>query len=273
MTCQGKYISGVLRRPAVNLGRVLTIAANVFREVIRDRILYLLGVYALIILATILLIPSLAPGASDKIILDMGLAAMNVTGLIVAVFVGTGLVNKEIEKRTVFVLIAKPMSLTEFIVGKHLGLSAVLVVLMGLMTLIYLVSLSVMRIQYPLSSLLMAALYIFLELSLLTAVAITFGVFTSSLLATLFTVAVYLMGHLSRDLLELGKLTKNPGVERLMSNLYLVLPDLERLNLKNQAVYGLLPDTSTLLTSAAYGVIYTVMLLAIAILIFSRREF
>jgi ABC-type transport system involved in multi-copper enzyme maturation permease subunit len=165
------------------------------------------------------------------------------------------------------------MSLTEFIVGKHLGLSAVLVVLMGLMTLIYLVSLSVMRIQYPLSSLLMAALYIFLELSLLTAVAITFGVFTSSLLATLFTVAVYLMGHLSRDLLELGKLTKNPGVERLMSNLYLVLPDLERLNLKNQAVYGLLPDTSTLLTSAAYGVIYTVMLLAIAILIFSRREF
>jgi ABC-type transport system involved in multi-copper enzyme maturation permease subunit len=257
----------------MNLSRIVAIASNVFREVIRDRILYLIALFVLVVLAATLLIPNLAAGTGNKIILDLGLAAMNVIGLIVAVFVGTGLINKEIEKRTVFVLIAKPMSHVEFIVGKHLGLSAVLAVLVVAMTAIYFAALMLMHIQFSFSSLMVAVLYIFLELSLLTAVAIAFGVFTSSLLATLFSLAVYLMGHLSQDLLKLGKITKNPGIERLMENLYLVLPDLERLNLKNQAVYGLLPDGTTLLSNAAYGVLYTTMLLAIATLIFSRREF
>jgi Cu-processing system permease protein len=257
----------------VNPGRIVAIASNVFREVIRDRILYLIALFVIVLVAAILLVPGLAPGAGTKIILDLGLAAMQVIGLIVAVFVGTGLVNKEIEKRTVLVLIAKPMSPTEFIVGKHLGLSAVLAVLLGAMTLAYFVGLGLMRADFPALAILISILYLFLELSLLTAVAIGFGVFTSSLLATLFSFAVFLMGHLSQDLLELGKLTKNPGVEQLMRNLYLVLPDLERLNLKNQAVYGLLPDGTALISHAAYAVLYIVALLSIAILIFSRREF
>ncbi|KGF72541.1 hypothetical protein DO97_07605 [Neosynechococcus sphagnicola sy1] len=254
-------------------GRVFVIAANVFLEVIRDRILYLLGLFVVVLLAAILLIPGLAPGSGGKIILDLGLAAINVMGLIVAVFVGTGLVNKEIEKRTVFVLIAKPMSCTEFIVGKHLGLSAVLAVLVTLMTLVYLAGLSLMQIPFPLGSLLLAIFYIFLELSLLIAVAIAFGVFTSSLLATLFTLAVYLVGHFTRDLVALGKLTKNPGIQNLMDGLYLILPDLERLNLKNQAIYGLIPNPSELLASGGYALLYTVLLLAIATLVFARREF
>jgi ABC-type transport system involved in multi-copper enzyme maturation permease subunit len=257
----------------VNLGRILAIASNVFREVIRDRILYLIGLFVLGLLAAVALVPSLAPGAGDKIILDVGLAAMNVIGLVVAVFVGTGLVNKEIEKRTVFVLIAKPMSNAEFIVGKHLGLTAVLAVLLGVMTLIYFATLAMMRIPFPLVSLLVTVLYMLLELSLLTAAAIAFGVFTSSLLATLFTLAVFLMGHLSRDLLAFAKLTKNPGVEQLMAGLYMILPDLERLNLKNQAVYNLLPDGTVLLTNAIYGTLYIILLLALSTLIFSRREF
>lgn len=257
----------------MNLGRILAIASNVFREVIRDRILYLIGLFVLGLLAAVALVPSLAPGASDKIILDVGLAAMNVIGLIVAAFVGTGLVNKEIEKRTVFVLIAKPMSNTEFIVGKHLGLSAVLAVLLGAMTLIYFATLAIMQIPFPFVSLLVTVLYMLLELSLLTAAAIAFGVFTSSLLATLFTLAVFLMGHLSRDLLAFAKLTKNPGVEQLMAGLYVILPDLERLNLKNQAIYNLLPDSTVLLTNAAYGTLYIILLLALSTLIFSRREF
>jgi ABC-type transport system involved in multi-copper enzyme maturation permease subunit len=100
-----------------------------------------------------------------------------------------------------------------------------------------------------------------------------FGVFTSSLLATLFTFAVYLMGHSSRDLVELGKLSRNVDIERIANALYVVLPDLSRLDLKNQAVYGLLPSSWALLTDALYGLVYTVLLLTIAIIIFSRREF
>lgn len=259
----------------MSLGRILVVAINVFREVIRDRVLYLIGVFALLFVAAAALLPEVAAGAENKILQDLGLAAIALLSLVIAVFVGTGLVNKEIEKRTVFVLIAKPISRVEFIIGKHLGLTMVLAVLVSTMTLIYLAVLGFYQVPYPLSSTLLAVVYLLLELSLITAVAILFGVFTSSLLATLLTFAVYLMGHFSRDLVALGNLSENSSIQRVTQVLYLVLPDLSRLDLKNQAVYGVaaLPAPVELLGHAVYGLLYTVLLLAIASLLFSRREF
>ena len=259
----------------MSLGRIFVMANNVFREVVRDRILYIIGFYTLILLAALRLLPEVAAATENKIFLDFGLAAMSVLSLVVAVFVGTGLINKEIEKRTVLVLIAKPISRSEFITGKHLGLSAVLALLVAVMTIIYLAILHFKGVPYPLGSILIATLYLFLELSLITSVAIMFGVFTSSVLATLLTFAVYLMGHFSQDLVEFGRLSHNPDFERFTQGLYLILPDLSRLDLKNEAVYGLalLPSPLTLLANASYGLLYTVLLLAIAILIFSQREF
>jgi ABC-type transport system involved in multi-copper enzyme maturation permease subunit len=195
--------------------------------------------------------------------------------LLIAVFVGTGLVNKEIEKRTVFVMIAKPISTAEFIVGKHWGLTAVLAVLVTVMTAIFFAILTVQQIPFPLPSLVIAAAFQILELSLMTAVAILFGVLTSPVLAMLLTLAIYLMGHFSRDLLTLGKLVNDATFEQVTKVLYLILPDLARLDWKNQAVYGmnLLPPALELATHAVYGVIYTALLLAIATFIFSRRQF
>lgn len=253
--------------------RIRAIAANGFREVIRDRILYLIGFFALVLVIALRFLPEIAAGTQDKIFLDFGLAAIGLLSVVVAVFIGTGLINKEIEKRTVLVLIPKPITRAEFIIGKHLGLSAVLATLIVAMTAIYLIVLSLSQIQYPLGSILVSALYQFLELSLITAVALLFGTFTSSLLAILLSFGIYLMGNLSHDLVELGNLSRNANIEALTQTLYLVLPDLSRLNLKNEAVYGILPPPLTLLGHGAYGVFYTVLLLAIAILIFSQREF
>lgn len=259
----------------MSIGRVLVIARNVFLEVMRDRILYLVALFALLMVATVYLLPQVAAGTEGKITLDLGLAAMHLLSVIVAVFVGTGLVNKEIEKKTVLVLIAKPVSRLEFILGKHLGLSAVLAVLLGLLTVILLAVLSLGGIAYPLGSILLAVLLMFFEVVLLTAVAILWGVFTSSLLATLLTFAVYLMGHLSQDIVALGKLSENPTIERITSGMYLVLPDLERLNLRNEAIYGmeLMPTTLEFFSHILYALVYTALLLAIAVGIFSRREF
>ncbi|WP_431191393.1 ABC transporter permease [Funiculus sociatus] len=265
--------SNVFKEMIGSLKRTLAIATNAFREVIRDRVLYLIVLYALIMAAAWRLLPEVAATTEDKMLLDVGLAAIDVLGSIVAVFVGTGLINKEIDKRTVLVLIPKPISRAEFIIGKQLGLSAVLGVLVALMTGIYLFFLSLAQISYPVVSILIAALYLFFKLCLLTGIALMLGVFTSSLLATLLTFGVYLMGHSSRDLLALGNLSRNADIERLTQALYLVLPDLSRLDLKNLAVYGILPDSITLLSNAVYGLLYTVLVLAIAILIFSRREF
>jgi ABC-type transport system involved in multi-copper enzyme maturation permease subunit len=131
------------------------------------------------------------------------------------------------------------------------------------------------NIPYPVASLLLAAIFLFLQLSLITAVAMTLGVFTSSLLATALTFALYLVGNFTKDLLQLSRLSSNPSIERMTQALYLVLPDLSRLDLKNEAVYGLaaLPDTLSLILNAGYALIYTILLLAIAIFIFSQREF
>jgi ABC-type transport system involved in multi-copper enzyme maturation permease subunit len=259
----------------MNVIRTAVMAKNVFQEVIRDRILYIIGFYAIILAVAFRAIPEFSSTSSDKIFLDFGLAAMNVICLIVAIFIGTGLVNKEIEKRTILVLIAKPISRSEFIASKYLGLSAVIAVLITTMTIIYLGFLQLGNVTYPVISILLAALFLFFQLCLMNAVAITLGVFTGSLIATALTFAVYLMGNITQDLVALGRLSGSPGMERITKFLYLVLPDLSRLDLKNDAVYGLqaLPDTITLIANAGYGLVYSFLLLAIAILIFLRREF
>src|SRR5579883_14600 len=161
----------------MNLARTLVITTNVFREVMRDRVLYLIGLFALFLIACARLLPEISAATEKKILLDVGLAAMSLLGLVIAVFVGTGLINKEIEKRTVLVLIAKPISRAEFIVGKHLGLSAVLAVLVAAMTAIYVAVLALSHVSVPIGSILVSALYLFFQLSLITAVAIAFGVF------------------------------------------------------------------------------------------------
>ncbi|MGB3239209.1 MAG: ABC transporter permease [Geitlerinemataceae cyanobacterium] len=259
----------------VNIGSILTIAANVFREAIRDRTLYLVIVYAIVLVAAVGLLPEVAANTEDKITLDVALAAMNLLGLVVTVFLGTGLINKEIDKRTVLILLSKPIRRGELIVGKFLGLSAVLAVLVTLMQGILMLVLRLSQIPYPLGSLLIASLFLFFQLNVITAVAILFGVLTSSILATILTFCIYIMGNLTRDLLQLGDISQNLGIDRLAMALYLLLPDLARLDVKNDAVYGIaaLPSFGTLVLDALYGIAYIVLLLSVTIAIFSKREF
>ncbi|MCZ8241543.1 MULTISPECIES: ABC transporter permease [Microcystis] len=257
----------------ISILRIWAIAANSFREVIRDRILYFIGFFALLMAFAWRLLPEIAVGTHQKIFLDLGLAAIGLLGVIVAVFVGTGLINQEIDKRTILVLIPKPLSRAEFILGKHLGLSGVLAVMLGVMLVIYLLMLLGMKVSFQALPLIVSVFYLGLELILIAAVAIAFGVFTSSILATLMTFGVYLMGHISKDLIQLGIISKNPNILAITKNIYLILPDLERLNFRNEAVYGLLPSADVLIANALYSLVYTGLLLGISILIFSRRQF
>ena len=257
----------------MNLIRVFTIANNGFKEVIRDRILYFIGFFSLLLILAQRIIPEIAAGTHEKILLDVGIGAINILSIIVAIFVGTALINKEIEKRTLLMLIPKPISRAELILGKHLGLTAVLGVMVAIMMGIYLAMLSLSRIEYPTTALITAGAYLLLQLALIAAVAILFGVFTSSILATLLSFGVYLMGHFSEDLVELGKLSKNANIESLTTSLYLVLPNLSRLDLKNEAVYGLLPSPVELAGHAVYGLLYTALMLIISMMVFAQKEF
>lgn len=257
----------------MNLKRILTISSNVFLEVVRDRILYIIGVFALLLMASVRLLPEVSAGLENKIILDFGIAMISFLSLLITVFVSANLLNKEIEKRTVYLLVSKPVSRAELIIGKHLGISVFIAILVLAMTLLYFGILSFNKISYPFTSLSITVIFLWLKLSLIAAVGILLGVFTSSLLASLLTFGVYMMGSLSRDLLALGKLSQNPALEQIMSGLYIILPDLARLDLKNQAVYGYLPASSVLISNTVYAILYMTLLLSLSIVIFWRREF
>lgn len=257
----------------MSMTRIWAIAINGFREGIRARALYLIAFFALLFGLALQILPEVSATYEDSILLDFGLGSMALLSAIAAIALGARSIDQEIERRTILVLIAKPLSRTEFILGKHLGLVGVALVWIAAMTAIYLLGLSLANVTYSTPAIALSSLYLVLELALLIAIALAFSVFTSSLLAILLAFGLYLMGHFSQDLLELGQISENPAIERLTQILYVILPDLSRLNLRNDAVYGVMPGIGEIGLDVGYGLAYIAALLMIATGILSRRQF
>ncbi len=258
------------RRPGA-LGAVAAIALNTFREGIRDRVLYLLLAFALLLIATSRFLSLLTVGDENKIIKDLGLSAISIFGLLTAVFVGVSLLFKEIERRTVYTLLAKPVSRWQFVAGKYAGLMTILGVNVALMSAV-LAGILLVRGESPLP-LLPAELLILVELALVTAFAVLFSGVTNPILAAVGTSAVYVAGHLSWSF-DLLKKRLPPGAGRnLCDVLHAVIPNLDRLDVKTAAVHGLPVPAGELLFAALYGVAYAVIVLVVAAWRFSRKDF
>lgn len=248
------------------------IALNTFREAIRDRVLYLLLFFALTSLLFSRLLAILTVGDKIKIVTDVGLASISLFGALMAILMGTGLVYKEIDKKTIYTLLSKPIHRHQFLLGKYLGLVLTLFVMLCLMTLIFFVIyyLHAFKIEW---SMLIAIFYVFLELCLITAVALFFSCFSTPILSSIFSLAFYLIGHLSWGLETLlNKMA--PGVGKVTARiLYTFIPDLENLNFKTEIVHNLSIPPQMLIYSTLYGVFYTIFVLFIAILVFRKRDF
>lgn len=253
--------------------RILAIANNVFREALREQALYLLLLFIGILMLSLSLLPELSAAGEKDIIPDVALAAIEWVGLVVVAFLGTNLVSREIDKRTILPLIAKPLRRADFIVGKLLGLMAVLVLLVMVMTGLCLLILPIGKVYLPIGPIFVSSSFLCLQFLLLGSFALFYSTFTSALLSTLLTFATYLVGHFSADLLQLGKLTQNPTTQQLTQALFLLLPDLSRTNLKNLAVYGELPPPDQLLQDGVYTLSYVLVMVSLAILIFAKRQF
>jgi len=251
---------------------IKTIALNTFKEAIRDRILYLLFFFAALAMIVSRILALLTVGDRAKIIKDVGLASVSLFGTLMAILIGTGLVYKEIEKRTIFTLISKPMRRYEFLLGKFFGLVLTLFVILLLMSIIFL------ALVFAYTSaidwrLLLAVLFVFVELILITAVAILFSSFSTPILSSLFALCFTLIGHFSWSLETLIKKIPAGALKVLAQVAYTILPDLENFNYKTEVVHGLAIPAQTLLYSAAYGILYTVFILMLAVLVFRRRDF
>jgi ABC-type transport system involved in multi-copper enzyme maturation permease subunit len=251
---------------------VKVIAVNTFKEAVRDRILYLLLFFAAAAILLSRVLAMFTVGDRTKIIKDVGLASISIFGALMAILIGTGLVYKEIEKRTIFTLISKPIRRSEFLLGKYFGLVLTLAVMLASMGLIFL-ALILIQTGALEGRLLLAILFIFFELVLLTAVAILFSCFSTPILSSLFSLGFYLIGHFSWSLETLVKKAR-PGLGKtLLRLLTAVLPDLENFNIRTEVVHGLPLPASLLLYSAAYGIVYAAFVLTVAVLIFRRRDF
>ena len=252
--------------------RVSGVALNTFRESIRDKVLVTLIVFAVLVMGSARVIQPLALGEEAKVIKDLGLSAITLFCVLIAILVGGRIVYKEVEKRTIYIMLAKPVRRWEFILGKYLGLMAVLAVSLVVMTAAFYAILLVMGVGVELP-LLLAVLMTFFELAILTAVAVLFSTFSTPITGAVFTFAVYFVGHLTRDLKLLAAMSPSVVVKVVSQFLYYVLPNLSNFNIRGEVVYGAVLDPYALLLSGLYALVYTATLLLISTAIFNRKEF
>jgi Cu-processing system permease protein len=267
------------------MSTIAKVAVSVFRESVRDKVLYNLVFFAVLLMAASFLIGQLTAGQDIKIIKDLGLAAIATFGLLIAVFIGIGLVWKEVERKSIYSLLAKPLSRREFILGKYAGLGFTLLINVAIMAVaFYAVLGSMAAITAPDvrtwwsspaldPAMLKAVGLIFVELLLVTAIALFFSTFSSPFLSATLTLGLWVIGHFNADLRNFESVVASPAAVWLARGLYYVLPNFAAFDVKHQVVHTLPVPTMYLVTTAAYGAVYIAMLLVGAVWIFSRRDF
>ncbi|MDT7540651.1 MAG: hypothetical protein QOE33_555 [Acidobacteriota bacterium] len=255
--------------------RVLSIARNAFREAVRDRVLYNLVVFVLLLTAGAIFLGELSAAQEAKIIVDMGLSAMLIFGVFIAIFVGVGLVYKEIERRTVYAIFAKPVGRGEFLVGKYLGLCATLATNVAIMAAGVALALVYVHGGYdPLVARICPAVaLVFFELTIIVAVALLFSSFSTPALSALLTFAVFIIGHFSADMRLLAAANGTTAARLLFSALYYLLPNLSHYAYITAASHGTMPTAPDFFAAALYALLYDAALLTAAALIFNRRNF
>jgi ABC-type transport system involved in multi-copper enzyme maturation permease subunit len=254
------------------VSRVLAVAANTFRETVRERVLYNLVFFAILMTLSGLLLRQLSIRQDEKIIRDVGLAAMDLFGNLIAVFIGVGLVSKEIERRSLYPLLAKPVTRDEFFLGKFTGLAFTLLVNLAAMTAGLYVTLLVTHRRADL--VLLTAVYpLYLGLLLVVAFAVLFStVSSSSALASVFTVGVLLAGRFSDVIRNMREVA--PGVPTwLVDGLYAALPNFRNFDFKDRVAYGEAVPPEVLGWVTLYGLAYVAVVLGVALTAFRSRDF
>ena len=264
---------------------IRAIAISVFKESVRDKVLYNLVFFAVFLIGVSYLLSQLTAGQDVKIIKDLGLAAMSLFGLFIAVFIGIGLVSKEVEKRSIYALLAKPITRQQFVVGKYCGLVFTLLVNLAIMAVAYYAVLGAVawiggawfRPQWGAPALdpalLKAIAMIFLQLAMVTALALFFSTFSSPMLSAALTFGLYAVGHFNADLKNFDAVVDSKPVVFVAQALYYLLPNLAPLDIKNEVVHGVPVAAGYLMLNTAYALVYIAVLVSSATFIFMRRDF
>ncbi len=268
------------------MGRVIGLVAyHVFKESVRDKVLYNLVLFAVLMIGASYLIGQLTAGQDVKIIKDLGLAATSIFGLFIAVFIGVGLVWKEVDRRSVYNLLVKPITRSQFIIGKFLGLALTLFVNIAVMAAALYAVLGLMlwlqpglakvTIEAPVMDpqLLTAFVLLYVQLLVVTSVALFFSTFSGPMLSAAFTFGLYIVGHFNADLAHFEAVVQSQAAGWLGKALYYILPNLAPFDVKAAVVHGQAISPGYVALTAGYGLLYASAMVALAILVFSRRDF
>lgn len=252
--------------------RVLGIARNTFKEGVRDRIFFAVGIFAVFILGSSLLIGPLSLGEQVRITQDLGLAAISIMSFVIAILIGTSIVSKEIDRRTIYTVISKPVERWQFVVGKFFGLAAIVSLLVaGMTVLLVLISLGAARAFNP--HILVAVFLTWIELLLLTALSVLMSTLASPVLGALFSFLLYVIGHASADIRELAVRFGSGATRAVTDVVYYALPNLEYLNVRSKVTHGVEIDVGYVAFASSYALLYSLAFLVIAVLVFERKEF
>jgi len=254
------------------LDQIWAIAQNTLREAVRNKVLFGLLFFALLMIVSGVIVSSLSYVENARILQDVGLAAIRLFGVAMAIFLGIEVISREVERRTVFSVLAKPISRGAFLIGKFLGLTLTIWLQVALMGLAF-AAVSLLA-GAPLGAVHAAfLLMVAAELALVVAIATLFSAFTTPLLAAFFTTGLWLVGGLSRELRDIGAASDSAWVENSTWWLHRLLPDLQSFDIAIEAAHGLPVEASQLLWALAYGTGYVALLLFIAVAVFQRRQF
>jgi ABC-type transport system involved in multi-copper enzyme maturation permease subunit len=253
---------------------VPTVAANTFREAVRDRVLYNLVFFALLMMGAAILVGQISIGIEQDVIVSLGLSAISVIGIFIALFLGVALVSKEMDKRTLYALLAKPVERWEFLLGKFFGLVMTLTVNTAAMAAGLYAAL--WTVKHPLlksdAFILVAVYLILLKLALIVALALLFSCFTTPFLAILFTAGMYVAGLFATDLRTVQGVGIDPGALRLMRGISYLLPNFQNFNVMGAVVHGRGVPAGIVWHATLYAIVYIAIVLTGAGAVFSRRN-
>ncbi|WP_300671812.1 ABC transporter permease subunit [Desulfoluna sp.] len=254
----------------MHLNKLFSIALNTYRESVRDKIFYTFFAFSIIIIGLSFYLGRLSIGESRKILLDVSFGTMSVIGTLVSVFVGISLVYREIERKTIYNILSKPIGRGEVVIGKFLGLSTALV-LMEIQMFAMMVVLMFLQ-GHPININLFPAFFsILCEIELILAFAVIFSTMSSPILSGIFTIAFYIVGNISHSIYDLYRLSSE-SVGWVLQILYYVLPDFNKFNFRAHALYNIPIEVPHLFLSFCYVILYLTILLKFAIVVFEKKD-
>ena len=254
------------------MNRIAAVAINTVRESARERILVVAAVFGAVLMGATVFLSPLAVGARQKIVMDVGLAAISIIGVLSAVFLGGTLVHKEIDRKAIYLVLSRPVSRPAYLVGKLAGVVLAVSLIFAVMTAV--LAAALVLGDAALRPAVFAAVYLsLLETAVVASIVVFFSTFTTPMLTSFFALCCVAAGSLSNDLRVFAEKFGGAGTRAAANAFYYLLPNLKVFNLRHEAVHDLPFRAGDLALATAYAAVYVAAVLCFACLVFRRREF